>query len=285
MKTMLTDCLTAQGACAVGTVRARKFDELYDILKKRGRVSLCESDEEKRINPFLLMPEARSIIVCLFSYCIKEKTRISRYAMGKDYHIVVRDKMNKARCLLEEHGYKAMTFADNGPLSDRHLAYLAGLGFFGKNGMLINELYGSMVFIGYILTDCEIQEDKPLSNTYCMRCNKCISACPAGALGDEFGFNEELCVSYLTQKKGVLSEEEEEIIRKSGYVWGCDICQSVCPYNEKAPITNIEEFKNNLICESDINTDISNREFKRAYGDRAFSWRGKGVLERNKKLY
>jgi len=285
MKKTIMEQLAAQGACAAGVVRARKLTELREILEKRGSVSLCEPDIEKRINPFLLMPEVKSIIVCLFSYCLRRKTRVSEYAMGLDYHIVIKARLKKASELLKDKGYRAEVYADNAPLPDRYLAYLAGLGFFGKNGMLINEKYGSKVFIGYILTDCSIEEDKPLDNRYCVGCGKCTAACPGGAIGENFGFDEGRCVSYLTQRKGELSAVEAEIVKKSGYIWGCDICQNVCPYNYAAPVTDIDEFGKNTVEDILITDDMTNREFKERYGNRAFAWRGKGVLKRNTDLY
>ncbi len=273
--------LESQGACSCGVVRAREFFELCELLEKRGRVSLCEADIEKRINPFLLMPDAKSIIVCLFSYCTEEKGRISSYAMGEDYHGVVLKALDEGCNFLKNKGFLANAYVDDSPLVERHLAYLAGLGFFGKNGMLINEKYGSFVFVGYILTDCELDCDAPLENSMCIGCNKCIEACPGGALGEDFSFDENKCVSYLTQKKGELTAKEQEIIKKSGYIWGCDICQSVCPYNYTAERTKIPQFLKNLVYDVKIDDNISNNEFKKTFANRAFSWRGKNVLKRN----
>ena len=285
MKNRITECCKKAGCDVFGITQARKFDELKEILYKRGRVSLAEENIEKRINPFFLMPQAKSIIVCLFSYFTGEKGDISSYSHGKDYHIVLKERLGFISEPLKEEGYMAEGFLDNAPLSDRHLAYLCGLGFFGKNGMLINEKLGSEFFIGYILTNCEFSYDKPLKNTKCIGCNKCIISCPGGALGEEFAFDETKCVSYITQKKGELTEEEKERIVKSGYVWGCDVCREVCPHNRALSITPIPEFKENLILNADFDYDISNSEFMRLYSDRAFSWRGKNVLNRNKKLY
>ena len=273
------------GANAVGILRAREFLELEEILKKRGEVSLVETDIKKRTNPFLMMNDAKSIIVCLFSYGVSDKGRISAYAQGLDYHIVIKKRLEGVSDKLSENGFKSMMFCDNGPMSDRLLASLCGLGFFGKNGMLINEKLGSYFFIAYILTDCELAEDKPKENTGCIGCNRCIEACPGGALSEAFGFDENRCVSFLTQKKGVLSQEQSEIIKKSGYIWGCDICQRVCPHNKVIEAQIIEEFKTGLITDLKMDEGISNREFAKKFSNRAFSWRGKSVLKRNIDLY
>lgn len=284
MKSKLIGQLKAHGACAVGIVRARRFSELGIILNKRGRVSLCEPDTEKRINPFLLMPDAQSIAVCLFSYYNDVKTNIAEYALGFDYHKVLRNRMENAAAVLTENGYKAQIYADTSPLNDRYLAYLAGLGFIGKNGMLINEKYGSMTFIGYILTDCFLGEDKPMDNNVCIGCGKCIKACPGGAIGENNEFDENKCVSFLTQKKGELTDREKGIIKSSGYIWGCDICQRVCPYNSAVPHTSVLEFSE-IIKSLDLPESISNKEFMRRYGNRAFAWRGKAVLKRNLEIF
>ncbi len=285
MKTKIKNALKDVGACDFGVIGARVFDEFLPIISKRGKVSLCEEDIEKRINPFLTYPFAKSIVVSLFSYNTGEKEVISEYALGDDYHIVIKNRLNVVLGLLRNSGYKAESFVDNSPLSDRHLAYLAGVGFFGMNGMLINEQFGSKVFIAGIVTDCELEEDCPLENNICIKCRKCIDACPGGAIGDNFCFDETKCVSYLTQKKGELSKDEKEIIKKSGYIWGCDICQNVCPYNYTVKRTNIHEFMQKGNDLENITKDMSNAQFKKNFANKAYSWRGKAVLTRNMEIF
>lgn len=285
MKSKIKNALKSAGACDFGVVGARVFDEFLPIADKRGKVSLCEEDVQKRINPFMTYPFAKSIIMCLFSYSTGEKSVISEYALGEDYHTVIKKRLLTVIELFENNGYRAECFVDNSPLSDRHLAYLAGLGFFGMNGMLINEEFGSKVFIAGIVTDCELEEDKPLGNDICIKCGKCVDACPGGAISDDFGFDENKCVSYLTQKKGEFSENEEEIIKRSGYIWGCDICQNVCPYNYSIKHTNIHEFMHNDNDIEKITKDMSNSEFRKLFGDRAYAWRGKAVLVRNMNIF
>ena len=285
MKSNIKNALKEIGACCSGVVRARIFDDFLPIISKRGKVSLCESDIQKRINPFLTYPFAKSIVVCLFSYNTGKKCLISEYALGEDYHTVIKKRLSSVLEILKVNGYEAECFVDNSPLSDRHLAYLAGLGFFGMNGMLINEEFGSKVFIAGIVTDCELEEDKPVENSICAKCRKCIEICPGGAIGDDFGFDENKCVSFLTQKKGELSEQEEKIIKESGYIWGCDICQNVCPYNYSIKYTNIHEFMHNDNDIEKITEDMSNKEFKKIFGNRAYAWRGKSVLIRNMDIF
>ena len=266
---------------AVGVCNARIYSELKSKLEEK--TPMVPDKIEERINPFLLMPTAKSVIACLFPYYNGgEKSNLSLYARGEDYHKVAEKKLNAIADILTENGFSARTFCDTGVLCDRHLAYLAGLGFIGKNRFLINDEYGSYTFIGYILTDAELVANAPLDKA-CISCGKCITACPGGAL-TENGLDSEKCVSYITQKKGELSSFEEEIVRKSGSVWGCDICQTVCPHNNGVKLTEIAEFRTNLIEKLDSDMAESNREFKKKYQDRAFSWRGYEIIKRNLKI-
>ena len=285
MKRKISDALKIAGVCDFGVVRARIFEEFLPIISNRGEVSLCERVAERRVNPFFTYPFAKSIIVCLFNYHSGENGVISEYALGEDYHIVIKNRLMPVLELFKNNGYQAESFVDNSPFSERHLAYLAGLGFFGMNGMLINKEFGSKVFIAGIVTDCELKEDSPIDNDICMQCKKCIEACPGGAIGENFEFNENKCASFLTQKKGELTKEEENIIKKSGYIWGCDGCQNVCPYNYSQKHTNIHEFMKRDNSFTDINENMTNSQFKNLFGDRAYSWRCKGVLIRNMKIF
>ena len=226
--------------------------------------------------------DGKSAIVCLFPYYIgREKGNLSLYARSLDYHKVIKDRLSPVCDFIRQSFPDALCeiFADIGPSIDRHLAYNAGLGFYGKNGMLINDAYGSWFFIGYILTNLPLEADSPTTKS-CLGCGKCFASCPGGALGESFCL--EKCASHISQKKGELSDEEIEILRKSGLIFGCDTCQSVCPHNDIEPCA-FDEFKKDLIHsleKSDLDT-LSGREFMKKHKDRAFSWRGKGVLERN----
>ncbi len=264
---------------AFGAIEARVFDDLCLDLRK----STGSEPPPETYNPFLTMPEAKSIIVCLFSYNTKEKGNISKYAMGCDYHSVIKKKLEAFTAPLIESGYSCMPFSDSWSMNERFLAVLAGLGFIGKNHMLIHPKFGSFVFIGTVLTDCPLPESKPLDMS-CKSCGKCISACPGKALSENL-FDETKCVSYITQKKGELTESETAAMLKSGYIWGCDICQTVCPHNIAAPISEIEEFSDNLILNLHVDENLSNREFKRLYFGRAFTWRGISPILRNQKIF
>lgn len=224
----------------------------------------------------------KTAIVCLFPYFSGYADgNLSLYARPYDYHSIIKEKLSIVcdyiRTLSPDT--KCEVFADTGPHVDRLLAYNAGLGFYGKNGMLINDDLGSFFFIGYILCDLKMEEDTPLSKT-CIGCNKCIESCPGGALGEDFKIDR--CASHISQKKGDLAEHEIAILKKSKLIFGCDMCQRVCPHNNITP-RPMKEFTEDLIHSlslSDIE-NLSNREFMKKYGERAFSWRGKGVLLRN----
>ncbi len=224
--------------------------------------------------------------VALFPYYVEnEPGNISQYARGRDYHDVVKQKLSPIAKKIIELGGAGIIHIDNGLLNDRQAAYQAGLGFYGTNNMLICEEYGSYFFIGQVVHGLDIEPDRPTEKT-CLKCGKCIEKCIGNALENgEFNINR--CVSHISQKKGELSCEEEELILKSGFCWGCDRCQEVCPLNSKIKRMAIEEFKTERICELSLKDleGLSNRQFKEKYKGYAFNWRGKSVLVRNLELF
>ena len=264
-----------------GIVKAEVFDDLCLTLHSKKGVGLDKA--EKMSNPFLIMPEAKSIIVCIFSYKTEKTGNISKYAMGMDYHQVIKQKLSEFVKPITKKGYICECYADSWDLDERYLAVKAGLGFIGENGLFISPKYGSFVFIGAVLTDCPLIAGVPITAT-CKNCGECIRNCPGGALSKTDEFDCTKCLSAITQKKGELSEAEISLIKKGGKIWGCDRCQEVCPHNKNAPDTEIEEFSTNLITDLVLNKDMSNREFKKKYAERAFSWRGITPLIRNQDI-
>jgi len=228
----------------------------------------------------------KTAIVVLFPYFVENEVgRISVYARGRDYHGVIREKLTPITNYLKENGAEyADIFGDTGGLDDRNAAVKAGLGFIGRNGMVISDEYGSYTFIGIILTDVEFEFDNP-DLRECLNCGKCEEYCTGGALCDG-GFIIEKCVSHISQKKDELTECEKNLILKSGMCWGCDVCQSVCPHNDGICENALEEFKENRICDFDLSEfeNMSNREFMRRYKNYAFSWRGIKPILRNLKI-
>lgn len=224
------------------------------------------------------LPEnAQSVICMLFPYYSGEKQRnISYYACVKDYHSVLNQKLDNICKKLKEKlpDYKFSFFADNSPLKEVDLAVRCNLGVRGDNGLLINEKYGSFVFIGEIVTDLTLP-DKPEveKNNTCLHCQKCIRSCPGKALSEN-SFNRDLCASHISQKKGDLSDWEISILKKSSLVWGCDICQEVCPLNKNISFTRIKEFNEQII-------PIIKKGDYEILQNRAFKWRKAQVINRN----
>ena len=241
--------------------------------------------EERLLGTSLFTP--KSAIVCLFPYYVEHKdpSNLSRYTWATDYHLVINEYLKKLIEKLQIMNTDAQfsIHCDTSPLADRYMAYLAGLGFYGKNNCFISPKWGSYVVIGTILTTLELEPNTPLTQS-CMGCNRCITACLGQCLGlDEFKFDT--CKSYLTQKKGELSSEEEHIIAKTPLVFGCDVCQEVCPHNKDIPTTPIPEFQSvEPYIDIDELDSLTNKEFKAKYGHRAFSWRGKKILIRNQEI-
>ena len=241
--------------------------------------------EERLLGTTLFTP--KSAIICLFPYYVEHKdpSNLSRYTWAKDYHLVINEYLKKLIEKLQIMNTDAQfsIHCDTSPLADRYMAYLAGLGFYGKNNCFISPKWGSYVVIGTILTTLELEPDTPLTQS-CMGCNRCITACLGQCLGhDEFKFDT--CKSYLTQKKGELTSEEEHIIAKTPLVFGCDVCQEVCPHNKDIPTTPIPEFQSvEPYIDIDELDSLTNKEFKAKYGHRALSWRGKKILMRNQEI-
>lgn len=223
------------------------------------------------------LPEkAESVIVVCFPYLLdKENYRnsnISKYAVVTDYHCVALARLNKACSKLREAfpDEEFSAFADNSPIPEVRAACLAGLGVRGMNSLLITEKYGSYVFIGEIVTSLELVADNA-GILSCNECGKCIAVCPAKAL-DGNGVITGKCLSAITQKKGVLTEAEENLMRECGCVWGCDICQDICPMNKNAATTEMEEFLRSPVPVLTAQSDIDGR---------AYEWRGRKTIERN----
>ncbi len=279
----------------IGFTDAEPFDNLRDYLMERKRLDkqteFEETDIEKRINPKIVFPQCRSIIAIGISYNndYKEKPDyklrgiISKSSWGIDYHIVLRSRMES---LIDE--IKKMTnftyqyFVDTGPLIDREIARRSGIGYYGKNCSIINDKYGSFIFIGYILTDLDIDVYSTPKENECGDCNLCIKACPTGALEGAFRVNPKKCISYLTQTKHNIPYDLRE--KMGCKIYGCDTCQMVCPKNKGVFKPNHKQFipkdtKGYVDIEKLLY--ISKKEFDKIYGKMSGNWRGKNILRRN----
>ena len=251
---------------------------LNEILEKSGienfgfcDFSLLENNLIECAAKSRLPENSKSVITFLFPYKIKKEKpkNISRYAAVEDYHKVCSKILEKI-CFNLKENFKENEFSffiDNSPIKEVKAAVYSGLGVLGKNGLLINEKYGSYCFIGEIVTNLKIQNVEN-NITNCIGCDICIKNCPSGFLGDK----NNKCLSAITQQKKSLTYDEEKLIKKSGCIWGCDICQEVCPMNKNKEFTEIKEFINSYRDEYDENEDIKNR---------AYEWRGQKVIKRN----
>jgi epoxyqueuosine reductase len=257
---------SALGFDLCGVVRAEKFPELELIKEWLGRGYAGEMRylaDERRSEPQSVMPGVRSVIVCALNYNapaprsvdalqppgVEPRGWISRYAWGHDYHEVLQEKLQGLASSLPERfaePHEARIYADTGPLHERVFAKHAGLGWLGKNTLLLNAKLGSWFFLGVILTTLDIPPTLGAAELpapdLCGSCTKCIDACPTGALIEPYVMDARLCISYLTiELRGSIPEDLREPMGR--HVFGCDICQDVCPWNRRAPVTQAEEFQ------------------------------------------
>ena len=251
----------------------------------RLRPAMAPEDRERAE---ALCPGARMVLIAAFPYFAGDRPgNLSLYARGEDYHRVLLRRLTPVCEYLGEL-YPAESFlagADNSPLPEREAARLAGLGILGRHGLVIVPPYGSWVFLGTVLTSAVLPLEEAEPAPLCENCGRCLSACPAGALGAE-GAAEGRCLSHLTQKKGALSPEEEALVAAHPWVWGCDLCQRACPHNAGCARSPLPEFREGLLDTLRLEdvAELTNRTFREKYGDRAFAWRGPGVLRRNLSL-
>lgn len=206
---------------------------------------------EKRTDPTLLVEDACTVVSLLYSYhtnSIPEDPQapiLSKYAYGTDYHFVLKDKLHALFAFIKSlgPGTRGRVFVDSAPVLDRAWAYRAGLGWIGKNSMLISRSAGSFVFIGEIILNLEMAYNDLPESDFCGSCNRCIEACPTGAILNNRTIDSKRCISYQTiENRGEISPEIEPHL--SGRVFGCDICQDVCPWNRKASRHKEPAFEN-----------------------------------------
>jgi epoxyqueuosine reductase len=215
-----------------------------------GTMRYLHRQAHRRKNPKLNEPDALSIVVVLDNYyspdgpADRQAPRIAKYARGEDYHRVTRERLGRLAGFLRQLGATvAHPYVDDGPVPERELAQRAGLGWIGKNTMLIRPGAGSFCFIGAIFTDLPLAPDPPFETDHCGSCTRCLDACPTAALVEPRVMDATRCISYLTiEYRGPIPEALAE--RFEGYAFGCDICNDVCPWNERFAVpTPIPEFQ------------------------------------------
>ena len=248
------------GFSSVGISKARHLHEEENKFEKwlskgfQGSMNYLEKNLDKRLDPRKLVPGSKSIISLSYNYYPKKNIDkknnfiISKYAYGKDYHKVIKKKLKILfRSIKEKIGdIEGRVFVDSAPVHERAWAKLSGLGWIGKNSLLINEKKGSYFFLAEIICDLDLEYDSPVANR-CGKCTKCIDACPTDAITSAQIINANKCISYLTieNKKEIPTELKNNL---NDAIFGCDICQDVCPWNKFSKPHREESFnpKNEL---------------------------------------
>jgi epoxyqueuosine reductase len=215
-----------------------------------GEMKYLERGAAARMDPNALMPGVRSVIVCAINYNTDQprttvdrmRAWVSRYAWGGDYHDSIKPKLDElARWIAAQTPARTRTYVDTGPVNERVFAKYAGIGWFGKNTCIINEKAGSWLFLGCILTDLQLDTDAPAPDR-CGSCTRCIDACPTDAILEPYVLDSRKCISYTTiELRGEIPEEKRDGIGQ--HLYGCDICQDVCPWNRRAPVSLAEEYQ------------------------------------------
>lgn len=271
------------------------FANLTDWLNRgfAGEMTWIERRLDAYENPGKVLPQVRSIVMVGLNYRSDDPVvpppgfgRVSRYAWnGVDYHAVVREKLLSVAAALHESAPDVRTRAvvDTAPLLERDYARLAGLGWFGKNTLLINKLQGSWLFLGALLTDCELQYDAVHHASHCGTCTRCLDACPTDAFPEPFVLDATRCISYLNIELRDQPVPDKLRAGVGDWVFGCDICQDVCPWNRKAP-SGEDTFhslpdRNPIDCE--VLLQMTPEEFRLRFAGTPLERTGRDALARN----
>jgi epoxyqueuosine reductase len=217
-----------------------------------GEMNYMSNHFDMRLDPTKLVPGAKSVISLLLNYFTEETQKdpnapqISKYAYGEDYHFVIKDKLHEMLNTLEEKIGRSIggrAFVDSAPVMDKVWAKKSGLGWIGKNANLINKKSGSFFFIAELILDVELEYDNPIGD-FCGTCTRCIDACPTDAIVNPHVVDGSKCISYFTiELKSAIPESEKG--KFQNYMFGCDICQDVCPWNRFSTPHNEPRFKAN----------------------------------------
>ncbi len=215
---------------------------------RHGEMAWLADTVELRLDPGQLLPGARSIICCAMNYHVPLQAvpeaerpghgRVARYALGRDYHKHLKKRLHNLADWLRELGLETRTTVDSAPIMEKELHQLAGVGWVGKNTCLINPQIGSWLLLGEILTTAELPFDEPVTGPdgtgHCGTCTRCIDACPTDAITGPHQLDATRCISYLTiEHRGQIDAKLRPLM--GDWLYGCDICQDVCPFNAKAP--------------------------------------------------
>jgi epoxyqueuosine reductase len=264
-----------------------------------GRMNYMRDNLDKRTNPAKLLEGAQSVICVGLNYKPPKTQknspeskcpmgRVANYAQYEDYHQFIKNQLHKLVDFISsvadgKHEFRICV--DSVPLAERALAVRAGLGFIGKSHMLINPGLGPQILLGEIITNLKLQTDGPISDT-CRSCNKCIEACPTGALRTDGRFDANKCISYLTiEYKGQISADLAEKI--GDRLFGCDECVLACPYQENAPVCRNKQFKfysDRAELDLGLVLDLTEDDFETEFADSPIKRLGLDLLKRNAKI-
>jgi epoxyqueuosine reductase len=264
-----------------GISKAQKLNEeeshLESWLSKgfHGKMSYMENHFDKRLDPTKLVPGAKSVVSLLYNYFPEHQPKsstykIAKYAYGKDYHHVVKNKLKSFHEFLQtEIGeVNGRVFVDSAPVMERQWAARSGLGWLGKNTLLINKSQGSFFFLAELILDLELENDGPLKD-YCGTCTKCMDACPTEAFVDARLLDASKCISYLTiELKDAIPESFSG--KHKNWVFGCDICQDVCPWNRFSKKHNEQDFNKTKGVEKVLDeewTEMTEEVFRKVFKD------------------
>jgi epoxyqueuosine reductase len=260
-----------------------------------GTMTYLHRQAEKRKDPRLIMPQAKSAVVTLTNYFHAPAVaspaatpRVAQYAWSSDYHDVLAKRLEQlaAEIRLLVPGSKTRCYVDAGPVPERELAQLAGLGWIGKNMMLIHPEIGSFTFIGVVLTDAELEADLPFEADRCGTCRRCLDACPTQAFAGPRDLDARACISYLTiEHRGEFTATQASQVGGGDWLFGCDVCQDVCPWNESfARATPDPAFAPRAdVAQPDIRqlATIDEHDFQRRYDGTPFTRPGHRGMRRN----
>lgn len=279
-----------------GIAKAGKLDEDARRLEKwlktgmHGSMSYMERHFDLRTDPSLLVTGAKSVITLLFNYFPESTThprlKISKYAWGEDYHDVIRTKLREFFAIIKDKlgDINGRGFVDSAPVLERAWAVKSGLGWIGKNGNLINKRQGSFFFIASLISDLELEVDTPFETDHCGTCTRCIEACPTDAILPDKVIDGSKCISYFTiELKDALIPNEMKN-RFENWVFGCDTCQDVCPWNRFSQPHREEKFKpiSELLSYSESDWEaLTTEKFKLIFGNSAITRTGLKGIQRN----
>lgn len=287
---LVKDIAEAVGFDACGISNAEVDNDTILALKnwlaaeRNAGMSYMERNIDVRSDLRMLVDGAKSVISVLYSYNTDEQPdrtdfRIAKYSLGRDYHFVLKEKLNQMLTDIKKicPQTEGRAFVDSAPLFERYFAQKSGLGFIGRNKCIINPKLGSFVFIGELVVNFESDYDQPLNQT-CLGCNACIKACPTKALTFD-GINANKCISYQTiEKKDSIDDDVRQA--KGNRIYGCDACQDCCPHNFSAPkksgiiLPEIKAFSPEEL------ESMSNHQFQKKYANTALLRAGrKKILE------